>query len=276
MSWIPEIEWRRYAHAGTSGGQLLSIQAITDNAQAGPQHGPAAQANADLLLSCLQGKSTPADEFTHTLSQILGLSSADVEADDPSPEESDAIITGKYHEASVGLHASGAALAVRLVQRLLQTVVQQPSLVLQWQTPVLDSLASLLARPGDSVSPTQGNSDESNHAAPPAGDSASRQTAADAADLATSVAAAALDASEHTDAAQETPVSHISNGASGLSREGPASMSQADTSCAQLLGMLVSGIGNISLLSDQAVQQVLSQLKSTLETADSVQGNSCM
>jgi len=49
-------------------------------------------------------------------------------------------------------------------------------------------------------------------------------------------------------------------------------MTEADSSYAELLGLLVSGKGNASLLSDQAALQVFSHLKSALAPEQSVQG----
>ena len=257
-------------HAGGPDGQALSVQTIINSALAGPQQGPAAQATADLLLSCLQGKPSPAEEFAHTLHHILSLSE-----EGHGSEDDVAIITGKFHDVSRGSSAPGAALAVLLVQRLLQTVLQQPSNVLQWSSPALDAVATQLADFG-STTPSQNGStgvgkDDLNAEAA-ALDPAAQEEAAEAAELAASVAAAPLDASERTDAAQETADSSISQGALQSTPSNAEATTEADSSCAELLGLMVSGKGNASLLSDQAALQVFSDLKSALAPESSVQG----
>ena len=257
-------------HAGGPDGQALSVQTIINSALAGPQQGPAAQATADLLLSCLQGKPSPAEEFAHTLHHILSLSE-----EGHGSEDDVAIITGKFHDVPRGSSAPGAALAVLLVQRLLQTVLQQPSNVLQWSSPALDAVATQLADFG-STTPSQNGStgvgkDDLNAEAA-ALDPAAQEEAAEAAELAASVAAAPLDASERTDAAQETADSSISQGALQSTPSSAEATTEADSSCAKLLGLMVSGKGNASLLSDQAALQVFSDLKSALAPESSVQG----
>jgi len=264
----PHLTEACYAIAGVAEAQSLSVQTIIDSALAGPQDGPAAQANADLLLSCLQGKPS-AEELAQTVHHILGFPSAGAtESDAPSDADDDAIITGKYHDAPVGAPARGAALAVLLVQRLLQTAVQESRQVLWWQTPALDSLAGRLANTGDIAR----NDVSQPTASPASANSGSQEAAAEAADLAASVAAAPLEASERTNAAQQTPVSHSGTGVSDSPPQEHGALSDADTSSAQLLGLLIAGKGNMSLLSDHAMQQVFSQLKCTLDTAGSTSG----
>ena len=255
--------------AGEQDGGPLSVQTIISSALAGPQQGPAAQATADLLLSCLQGKPSPAEEFAHTLHHILSLS------EEGHGSEDDAIITGKFHDAPRGSSTPGAALAVLLMQRLLQTVLQQPSSVLQWRSPTLDAVATQLADFG-STTPSQngstGRAKDDLNAEAAALDPAAQEEAAEAADLAASVAAAPLDASERTDAAQEAADSGISQGALQSTPGSAEATTEANSSCAELLGLLVSGKGNASLLSDQAALQVFSNLKSALAPEQSMQG----
>ena len=242
--------------AGASEGQALSLQSVLDSALAGPHRGPSAQANADLLLSCIQSQDVPATQLAHTLSQILGFTSA---PSDSSPAAgSDAIITGRYSEEPSGVSARGAAFAVLLVQRLLQTDAQKASHVLKWQSPELDALACKLA---SSETAANVSSEEQ-------GDDSAlvQQQATQAGGLAISVAAASLDASEQTDAAQQTPLEYINNGVAELHLEDDTALGEADASCCQLLGLLISGRGNASLLSDQAVHQILSSLASQLES----------
>ena len=86
------------------------------------------------------------------------------------------------------------------------------------------------------------------------------------------MAAAPLDASEHTDAAQQTAVTDVSRGVAQMRLGSAAVMTPADMSCAQLLGLLVSGKGNTSLLSEQAVQHVFHSCKSVLGSEANTQG----
>ena len=262
-------------HAGGQDGQALSVQTIIDSALAGPQQGPAAQATADLLLSCLQGKPSPAEEFAHTLHHILSLPQEGHGSEPASAEDDAAIITGKFHDVPKGSSAPGAALAVLLVHRLLQTVLQQPSSVLQWRSPALDAVATQLANFGSTIPPQNGytgGAEDDLNAEAAALDPAAHQEAAEAAELAASVAAAPLDASERTDAAQETADGGISKDALHRNPGSNEAMTEADSSYAELLGLLVSGKGNASLLSDQAALQVFSDLKSALAPESSVQG----
>ena len=159
--------------------------------------------------------------------------------------------------------SQGAALAYLLVQRLLDTVLQQPSQVLQWQTPALDSLAWYLAgadKPQASSATPASSPSPSSRCQSAAPTAAPQQAAAQAADLAISVAAAPLDASERSDAA----LASAGNQSSKAGSESGA-LSKADIVCAQLLGVLVAGKGSTSMLSDQAVKQVFSQIKSVLQ-----------
>ncbi|KAL3158795.1 hypothetical protein ABBQ32_011522 [Trebouxia sp. C0010 RCD-2024] len=243
----------------------LSIQSVINSALAGPQHGAAAQANADLLLSCLQDKPSPAQELAKALHALLGL---------PIPPAS------TPREPNNGRIATrGAATAVLLVQRLLQTVVQHPSQVLDWRSPDLDSVACHLANAGSAMPPS-GTSDAA-HSTHPSSQAESRQLGtdgatadkanADTASLAAQVAAAPLDASEQTAAAQQTAVNRISSGLVNMDLQSDAAdhgVHDLD-SCALLLGALISGKGNVSLLSDQAVDQVLSSFQATLHAAGS-------
>ena len=262
-------------HAGGADGRALSVQTIISSALAGTQQGPAAQATADLLLSCLQGNPSPAEEFAHTLHHILSLPEEGHESEHASAEDDVAIITGKFHDAPKGSSGTGAALAVLLVQRLLQTVLHQPSSVLQWRSPTLDAVATQLAN-FRSNAPSQngstGGAEDDVNAEAAALDSAAQEEAAEAADLAASVAAAPLEASEHTDAAQETADRSISKDALRRNPDSTEAMTEADSSCAELLGLLVCGQGNASLLSDQAALQVFSNLKSALAPEQSMQG----
>ncbi|DBB01874.1 TPA: hypothetical protein ACH3X1_000476 [Trebouxia sp. C0004] len=266
----------------TTGGQdkrALSVQTIISSALAGPQQGPAAQATADLLLSCLQGKPNPAEEFAQTLHHILSLPQEGHQSEHASAEDDVAIITGKFHDVSMGSSGPGAALAVLLVHRLLQTVVQQPSNVLQWRSPALDAVATQLADFG-STTPSQngatGGTKDDVSAEATALDPAAQKEAAEAADLAASVAAAPLDASERTDAAQETTDGGISKGVLERNVGSPEAITEADSSCAELLGLLVCGKGNSSLLSDPAALQVFSNLKTALASEQSMQGSACL
>ena len=254
-------------HAGAQEAQSLSIQTIISSALAGAQHGLAAQANADLLLSCLQRQPSPAHNLAEALHAILGLPIPTVS--DGSPGLSAAQNSGhaKDSDAVQSSQAAfrGAPFAVLLVQRLLHTTVQQPSQVLDWHSPALDSLACQLAAfasasasagmPGARAVEAEGAADD--HAV------------SDTASLAASVAAAPLDASEQTAAAQETPIGYISN---GLSRLDMQQESGNKNSCAQLLGLCISGIGNVSLLTDQAVEKVLLLFTKSLEAAASHPG----
>lgn len=151
------------------------------------------------------------------------------------------------------------------MQRLLQTVVQHPSQVLDWRSHDLDRLADQLVTAADSVPA----SDSAAAADSPQADSGRLEddkAASDTASLAASVAAAPLDASEQTAAAQETPVGDISNGLAHLG------LTQADAevldmgSCAHLLGLLIGGKAHVSLLTDQAAQAVLCRFKASLES----------
>ena len=266
-------------HAGGADGGALSVQTIISSAIAGPQQGPAAQATADLLLSCLQGKPSPAEEFAHTLHHILSLPQEGHGSEHASPENDVAIITGKFHDMPKASSGPGAALAVLLLQRLVQTVLQQQSSVLQWRSPTLDAVATKLANFG-SMTPSQNgftevaNDDLNAEAA--ALDSAAQEEAAEAADLAASVAAAPLDASERTGAAQESADGSISKDAVQRNLGSTEAMTEADRSCAELLGLLVCGKGNASLLSDQAALQVCSNLKSALAMEQSMQGTTLL
>ena len=242
---------------GEQDTQSLSIQTIISSASAGPQHGPAAQATADLLLSCIQGKPSPAQELAHTLHALLDL---------PTPHAS-------RNQAPTGdIATKGAALGVLLVQRLLQTVVQHSSQVLDWRHHDLDSLACHLVKVGDSTPASESSVPADNHQSgfrDESGRLEADDAAADTASLAASVASAPLDASEQTAAAQETPVSQISDGLAHFGLQQAGGGVQDISSSAQLLGCLVSGKGSVSLLTDQAVQQVLSRFKASLEsTAD--------
>jgi len=262
-------------HAGGQDGGPLSVQTIISSALAGPQQGPGAQATADLLLSCLQGKPSPAEEFAHTLHHILSLPQEGHQSEHASAADDVAIITGKFHDVPKGSSAPGAALAVLLVKRLLQTMLQQPSSVLQWRSPTLDAVATQLANFGSTApsqnGPTGGAKDDLNAEAA-ALDPAAQEEAAEAADLAASVAAAPLDASERTDAAQETADGNISKEALHRNPDSTEATTEADSSCAELLGLLVCGKGNASLLCDQAALQVFSSLKSALAPEQSMQG----
>ena len=240
---------------GEQDAQSLSIQTIISSAQTGPQNGPAAQANADLLLSCLQGKPSPAQELANTLHALLGL---------PMPQASGSEATDD------GIAKKGAALAELLVQRLLQTLVQQPSQLLDWRNSDLDSLSCHLVTVGDPLPASDTSADKLQAGFQAV--SGHDNTAADTASLAVSVAAAPLDASERTAAAQETPVTHISHGLArmGLQEDGPGA--QDIDSRAQLLGTLISGKGTVSLLTDEAVQQVLCHIKASLQSSGSESG----
>lgn len=255
-------------YAGVPEEQSLSVQTLVRSALAGPQQGPAAQANADLILSCLQGNPAPAEELAQILHQVLRIPSAGREPEAATAEDDNAIITGRYHaDTAVGVSAQNAALAVLLVQRLLQTMTQQSSDVLPWQTPTLDALAYHLASFGSSAHPQDGS-----QAQAAAAKSAPQEESAEAGDLAAGVAAAPLDASERTDAAQQPAVSDVSRGVAQMSLGSAAVMTPAEMSCAQLLGLLVSGRGNTSLLSEQAVQQVFHSFKSVLGSEANTQG----
>ena len=262
-------------HAGGPDGRALSVQTIINSALTGPQQGPAAQATADLLLSCLQGKPSPAEEFAHTLHHILSLPKEGPESERASAEDDVATITGKFHDVPRASSGPGAALAVLLVQQLLQTVLQQPSSVLQWRSPALDAVATQLANFGSTMPSQNGSTgvtkdDVTAEAA--ALDPAAQEEAAEAADLAASVAAAPLDASERTDAAQEAADSGIRQGTLRRNLGSAEATTEAESSCAELLGLLVCGKGNASLLSDQAALQVFSNLKSALAPEQSTQG----
>lgn len=233
---------------------------MISSALAGPQHGPAAQANADLLLSCLQGQPSPAQELANTLHSILGL---------PVPDASGATSDVRASSSSQPTSSAsrGAALAFLLIQRLLLTTVQQGSHVLDWQTPTLDALACQLATAGDVTfpSPSSATDEHVSQAESVPGESnqaADDTTAADAASLAASVAAATLDPSEQTAAARDTP---LSNGLSHMDLQQDAG---STNNSAQLLGLLISGKGNVSLLTDSAVQQVMTQFAKRLESGE--------
>ena len=243
------------------------METMIGSALAGPQQGPAAQANADLLLSCLQGKPYPAQELANTLHYILGL---------PIPDASDAASDTRTSGRSpiTSSVSGGTALAVLLIQRLLQTTVQQGSHVLDWQTPNLDALACQLATFDDATTPpaspaTDEHVSEAESLPEKTNKAADDSTAADTASLAASVAAAPLDPPEQTAAAQETPLSHISNGLSHMHLQ--RGTSSTDDS-AQLLGLLISGKGHVSLLTDWAVQHVMTKLVKRLESAESHPG----
>ena len=218
---------------------------------AGPLQGPGAQASADLLLSCLQGKSLPAQELADTLHALL---------DPPSP---DAPHSQAPHG---GIAPKGAALGALLVQRLLQTVVQHPSQVLDWRSEDLDKLADQLVTAADIV-PASDSAAAADNSQADSGRSEVDKAPSDTASLAASVAAAPLDASEQTAAAQQTPVGDISNGLAHLGLKQAAAHVQDTGSCAQLLGLLIGGkSGHVSLLTDQAVQGVLCRFKASLES----------
>lgn len=224
--------------------------------------GPGAQASADLLLSCLQGKPSPAQELADTLHNLLGL---------PSPD-------APHRQAPTGgISTKGAALGVLLVQRLLQTVVQHPSQVLDWRSHDLDKLADQLVTAADSVPASDSAAAADNPQAGSQADSGRLEAdtaTSDTASLAASVAAAPLDASERTAAAQETPVGDISNGLAHLSLKQAVADVQELGSGAQLLGLLISGKGHVSLLIDQAVQEVLRRFKASLESVGDHSGTS--
>lgn len=256
-----------YVCTGEQTAQSLSIQSIINSALAGAQQGPAAQANADLLLSCLQGKPSPAQELANTLHTLLGL---------PTPPASSTQAPNGGRIAT-----RGAALAVVLVQRLLQTVVQHPTQVLDWRNRDLDSLACCLAKAGGAKQPTDSTDSiqassqtesqrlETDNASADA--AATDEASAGTASLATQVAAAALDASEQTAAARGTVVTHIISGVTSMGLQpGAANHAVQDfSSCAQLLGALVRGEGNVSLLTDQAMHEVLSHFQACLQAAGS-------
>lgn len=265
---------------GEPDAHALSVQSVINSALAGPQHGAAAQANADLLLSCLQDKPSPAQELANTLYALLGL---------PIPPTS---TPGEPDNGRIATR--GAATAVLLVQRLLQTGVQHPSQVLDWHSPDLDSLACHLASAGSAMPPsgtsdaahsTHNNSqaepghldthsasaDEATASEAIAGEATAENATADTACLAAQVAAAPVDASEQIAAAQQTAVNDISSGLVNMGLQSDTADHDVHDldSCAQLLGALINGKGNVSLLSDQAVQQVLSCFQETLHAAGS-------
>lgn len=153
------------------------------------------------------------------------------------------------------------------MQRLLQTVVQHPSQVLDWRSHDLDSLADqLVTAAADSVPASDSGAAADNPQAD-SGRPEADKAASDTASLAASVAAAPLDASEQTAAAaQQTPVSDISNGLAHLGLEQAAADVHNIGSCAQLLGLLIGGKGHVSLLTDQAVQGVLCRFKASLQS----------
>ena len=245
---------------GDQDAQSLSIQTIISSVLAGPQHGPAAQATADLLLSCLQGKPSPAQELAHTLHVLLGL---------PLPHPS------RSQASNSGTAAKGTALALLLVQRLLRTVVQHPSQVLDWRHRDLDSLACHLIKVGDSMPASDSSVPASNLQAglqADSGRSEADNAAADTASLAASVASAPLDASEQTAAAHETPASEISHEMALVALQHAGGGAQDISSSAQLLGTLICGKGNMSLLTDDAVQQVLCHFKASLESKEDHSG----
>ena len=239
---------------GEQDAQSLSIQTIISSALAGPQHGLAAQATADLLLSCLQGKPSPAQELANTLHAFLGL---------PVPDVSHTQAPRRFPAAK------GAALGVLLVQRLLQTVVQHPSQVLDWRHQDLDSLACHLVIAGASMQASESPGLPGSHQSglpAESGHLEAHTAAADTASLAASVASAPLDASEQMAAAQETPVGEISHGLAHSALQQDGGGAQDTSSIAQLLGVLISGKGSVSLLTDHAVQQVLCHFRASLES----------
>ena len=245
---------------GEPDAQSLSIQTIISSALAGPQHGPAAQATADLLLSCLQGKPSPAQELADTLHAFLGL---------PIP---DASHSQAPHE---DIATNGAASGVLLVQRLLQTVVQHPSQVLNWRHQDLDSLACHLVKVGDSIPASESPAPADNHRSgfqAESGRPEADNTAADTASLAESVASAPLDPSEQTAAAQESPFSETSHELAKGALQQAGGGVQDISSSAQLLGVLICGKGNVSLLTDRAIQQVLCHFKASLESTEKYSG----
>lgn len=155
------------------------------------------------------------------------------------------------------------------MQRLLQTVVQHPSQVLEWRSYDLDKLADQLVTAADSMLASDSAVVSDNPQAGSQADSGrlhGDKAASDTASLAASVAAAPLDASEQTAAAQETPVGDISNGLAHLGLKQAAADVPEIGSCAQLLGLLIGGKGHVSLLTDQAVQEVLCRFKASLES----------
>ena len=97
-------------------GNALSLQTVIDSALAGPQDGLAAQANADLLLSCFQGSAAPAEQLAQTLSQILGYSPIATDQDGHSVEDNNAIITGRqeYSHSSIPANPIGNVCKMRI------------------------------------------------------------------------------------------------------------------------------------------------------------------
>ena len=161
------------------------------------------------------------------------------------------------------------------MQRLLQTVVQHPSQVLNWRHQDLDSLACHVVKVGDSIPASESPAPADNHRLgfqDESGRPEADNTAADTASLAATVASAPLDASEQTAAAQESPASETSHGLANSALQQAGGGVQNISSSAQLLGLLISGKGNVSLLTDHAVQQVLCHFKASLESTGNYSG----
>lgn len=277
----------------------LSLDSILQSSLSAPLEGPAAQASADLLLSCIHGKPDPAVQLATILQQLVEMPSdytADATANIASAVSE---ITGKAdagdnaeateQQADAAPHP-GQVLALLLVQQLLSSL-QQASQVLQWQCDELDALACQLVDMHSRSSP------EVSRKYSQAG--AQQQTGSDASGLAAvaeNVASAALSgdaASSGNEAGQIKPSSghqepHMPQTAPGggsmlgdmeewhkqlqkkleLERQ-PAHLELPtfdDTGypSAQLLGLLIKGKGTTSLLSDAVVQKILSQLQEAL------------
>lgn len=165
----------------------------------------------------------------------------------------------------------GPALAVLLVQQLLQATLQEASQVLHWQNAELDALACQLAA-AQLTYDSLGTSPEANQPA--------TSDAAALADVAQHVANAALSdigQDENDDKENEEEESLIASSDEGEQQGLPHSAVSPEANeeiahasqypTAVLLGLLVKGRDRMSLLSDDAVQQVFALLAQTLQAA---------
>ena len=276
----------------------LSLDSILQSSLSAPLEGPAAHANAELLLSCIHGKPDPAVELATILQQLVqmpsdyiadasaNIASAVSETTGKADAGGDAEATEQQADAAP---PPGQVLALLLVQQLLSSL-QQASQVLQWQCDELDALACQLVDMHSRSSP------EVSRKYSQAG--AQQQTGSDAAALAAvaeNVASAALNrdaASSGNEASQIKPSSGDQEPHTPQTPRGGGSMldmkewhkqlqkelelerqpahlemptfDNTGYPSAQLLGLLIKGKGTTSLLSDAVVQKMLSQLQETL------------
>lgn len=222
----------------------MSLDAILQSSLRGPLEGPAAHANANLLLSCIQGKPTPAVELANILHQLVHSPDLAAEATaGVASGVSEIIGKGNAEETEANAEQEGAAVkpehefALLLVQQLLASL-QQASQALQWHCSELDALACQLV---------------DMHGTSPPGLAAQQQTVSDPTPLFHS-------SEEHRRWRQRQRKTEEKR-----EKDVPMTFDNAGYEVAQLLGLLLKGRESSSLLSDVTVQEILSKVKVTLE-----------